>query len=248
MEGEPVSRAGGDRVFGRLLPAPPGTVTASEAYADPGRHPHDGRPWVMIGMIASIDGATAVDGRSGALGRAGDKAVFTVLRDLADIVLVGAGTARAERYGPPTRPGQSVAVVTASGDLDGLDALLASGSAIVVTTEAAAAPTGDVDVVRAGGDRVDVTRALEALAERGGRVVVAEGGPTLNGDLLAAGVVDEICTTIAPVVVGGDSARLAHGAHATPRGMRLASLLADDEGYLYGRWLADALSPLTRRR
>lgn len=235
-----------ERVFGRLLPAPPTTVTAREAYADPARRPHDGRPWLVVGMIASVDGATAVEGRSEGLGGPGDKAVFRALRDLADVILVGAGTARAERYGPPTRPGQRIAVVTASGRLDGLDALMASGSALVITTETTSIAAAGVEVVHAGADRVDIGGALHALAERGARVVVAEGGPSLNGVLIAAGVVDEMCVTTAPMLAAGESRRLAHDPSTSATMLRLAHVLCDDEGFVFSRWLIDpppALSP-----
>ncbi len=228
-----------DFVFGRVIPGPPTTVTAPEAYAEPARAIHDGRPWVLIDMITSVDGATAIESRAGGLGRAGDYAVFHTLRALADVVLVGAGTARVERYGPPRREGLRIALVTASGRLDGLDRLLASGGAIVVTTEEAPAPPGGLEVVRVGRGRVDPALALAALAERGARVVVAEGGPTLNGDLLQAGVVDEVCATVAPLLVSGTSPRFAHGPPIDPLGLRLAHVLADDEGYLYTRWLVE---------
>ena len=88
----------------RLYPEPLDSITVSEAYSDPSRAPHDGRPWVYLVMIASADGATAVDGVSGPLGGPGDKAVFATMREQADMVLVGAGTARAEHYGPRSGP------------------------------------------------------------------------------------------------------------------------------------------------
>ena len=233
----------GELVLGRLLPGPPTMVSPTEAYSDPARGPRGRRPWVLVNMIASVDGATAIEGRSGALGAAGDKAVFRAVRAVADVVLVGAGTARAERYGPPAKAGQRIAVVTASGDLRGCEALLASGAAVVVTTADGPAPPDGVPVVRAGAGVVDVVAALAQLADSGARVVVAEGGPRLNGDLVAAGCVDELCVTTAPLVVGGASTRLAHGAIAARLPLRLAHLLADDEGYLYSRWLAEHLPP-----
>lgn len=231
-----------DYVLGRIHPGPPVTVTAAEAYADPGRQPRDGRPWVLSNFVASVDGATAVEGRSGGLGSAGDKAVFDALRDLADIILVGAGTARTERYGPPRRPGQRIAVVTATGDLSGCDRLVQSGAAIVVTPEDGPDQDAAVTVVRAGRGQVDLPAALAELAARGARVVLTEGGPRLHGELVAAGCVDELCVTVAPLVVGGESARLAHGPLAGPAKLRLEHVLADDEGYLYTRWLTDPLS------
>jgi riboflavin biosynthesis pyrimidine reductase len=69
-------------------------------------------------MVASLDGSTVVDGRSGALSSAADSEVLHTLRDLADMILVGAGTVRAEGYGPPKRTGQRVGVVTRTGRVD----------------------------------------------------------------------------------------------------------------------------------
>ena len=110
--------------------------TVAEAYADPGRAPRRRPAVAAVNMIASVDGATAVEGRSGGLGRRRRPAVFHVLRSLADVVLVGAATARAERYGPPRRAGQRIAVVTASGRPGRVRRRCCSpGAAIVVTTE-----------------------------------------------------------------------------------------------------------------
>src|SRR5262245_52537106 len=153
-----------DHVLGRLLPGPPMVVSVAEAYADDNRAPPGARPWVLSNFIASLDGAAAVDGRSRGLASAGDQAVFHTLRGLADIVLVGAATARTERYGPPRRPGLRIALVTASGELSGCEALLASGAAIVVTTEDGPEVPDSAAVVRAGRGWVDLPAALEQLA------------------------------------------------------------------------------------
>jgi len=217
-------------------------ITPAEAYADPGRQPRGGRPWVLSNFIASVDGATTVEGRSGGLAGAGDKVVFAALRALADIILVGAGTARAERYGPPKRAGLRIALVTATGDLSGCDELVRSGAAIVVTPEDGPDQDDAVTVVRAGRGQVDLPLALGHLAELGAGVVLTEGGPRLHGQLVADRCVDEFCVTVAPVVVSGESARLAHGPPAGPARLRLEHVLLDDEGYLYTRWLTDPLA------
>ncbi len=217
-------------------------VTPAEAYADPARQTRGGRPWVLSNFIASVDGATTVEGRSGGLAGAGDRAVFGALRELADIVLVGAGTARAERYGLPKRAGLRIALVTATGDLSGCEELLRSGAAIVVTPEDGPDQDPAVTVVRAGRGQVDLPMALSQLAALGARVVLTEGGPRLHGQLVASGCVDELCITVAPLVMGGESARLAHGPLSGPTKLRLEHVLLDDEGYLYTRWLTDPLA------
>jgi 5-amino-6-(5-phosphoribosylamino)uracil reductase len=194
------------------------------------------RPWVVVNMIASVDGAVAVDGRSGALGRAGDKAVFQALRDQADVVLVGAGTVRAERYGPPRRHGLRIAVVSARLDLDWGSPLFTSGRALVVTSEGAGDVPGHVPVLRAGDDDVDLRGVVAELGRGGARIVVAEGGPTLNGHLLQADLVDEVCTTVAPMLAGGRSGRLAVSdtPHLSP--LQLRQVVTDDDGYLFLRY------------
>jgi riboflavin biosynthesis pyrimidine reductase len=215
----------------RLLPEPAEVIEAAPAYADPGRARHDGRPWLLVNMIASLDGAVAIDKRSGGLGGPADQRVFGVLRALADVILVGAGTARAEGYGPPKRPGLRVAVVTRSAQLDWSAPLFSSGAGLVVTTEDA--PAVPVDSVRAGRGTVDLPGAL---AQLDGEVVLCEGGPSLNGDLLAADAIDEWCLTLSPMLIGGSAGRAALSTAAHPSGFRLAHVLEED-GYLFLRAL-----------
>lgn len=207
----------------RLLPAP-GPVDLVDAYA--GLDPR--APWVAMGMVGSLDGAVAVDGRSEGLGCAGDRAAFRALRAVADVVVVGLGTAVAERYRPtwtarhvearaargqPALP--RLAVVTGSGrvprDLRALED--PARPPLVLTTAAGAAVAADrvagraeVVEVDAGADGLIAAHALVAtLAERGLGRVLCEGGPTLNHTMVAAGAVDDLFVTIAPTVVGGGS-------------------------------------------
>ncbi len=181
----------------------------------------------MLNMIASIDGASAVDGASGGLGGPGDRTIFFVLRALADVILVGASTVRAEGYGPPKKQAQRVAVVTRSGNVDWSSALFTSGAGLAIVPEDA--PSIPVPSIRAGRGDVDLQAAVRQLE---GTIVLCEGGPTLNGQLFAAGLVDELCLTISPRVVGGDAHRIIAGpsasadmrARSPPRGGRLLVL------------------------
>ncbi len=150
----------------RLYPEPRSPVDVVQAYTDPSRASHDGRPWVYVCMVASADGGTAVEGRSGALGGAGDRSVFTALRGQADMVLVGAGTARAEHYGPPKRPDLRIAVVTRSLDVDWESALMRSGQAVIVTTEDAGDVPSYVPVIRGGTRRRRSRHGTAAHARR----------------------------------------------------------------------------------
>jgi riboflavin biosynthesis pyrimidine reductase len=215
----------------RLLPDFAEPVELDDAYAEPGRRRLPERPWVLANMIASLDGAVALGERSGGLGGPADQRVFAHLRGLADVIIVGAGTARAERYGPPKRPGQRIGVVTRRADLDWTSPLFTSGAGFVLTTENA--PEVPVDSVRAGRDQVDLVSVLGQL-EAG--VVLCEGGPTLNGDLLAADAIDEWCLTVAPLLAGGAAGRAAVSATEHPTGFHLAQLLTED-GFLFLRAL-----------
>ena len=190
-------------------------------------------------MIASLDGAVAVDGTSGALGNSNDREVLLTLRDLADVVLVGAGTASGEGYGPPRTPGLRIGVVTNSGHVDLTAPLFTSGSGFVVAPQAAEVDESAVDVLRAGRDRVDLALALTELTSiiPGVRFVQVEGGPTLNAALIADDLVDELNLTISPRIVGSDSARIVHRAPAVDRGFELAHMLVDDESFMFGRWV-----------
>lgn len=206
-----------------LFPAAGPDVDLLAAYAP--SEPPAGRPHVRLNMVESLDGSVAVDGRAGPLGGPADRRLFLALRALADVVLVGAGTVRAENYGPvrlaePLRafragrghtPVPPLAVVSAACRLNWAGPLFTAapeGPRPVVLT-VAAAKAEDVaearrvaDVAVVGDETVDVGRVLAALAERGARHVLCEGGPVLNATLLAAGAVDELCVTVAPVMVG----------------------------------------------
>lgn len=191
-------------------------------------------------MISSLDGAVTIEGRSGALGNANDRAVLSTLRDLCDVVVVGAGTARGEGYGPPSRSGLRIGVVTNSGVVDASAPLFTSGAGFLIAPEAAALPDG-VDAVRAGHDRVDLALALTRLDTLvpDVRLVQAEGGPTLNAALLADDLVDELDLTLSPRVVGDAGPRLVSGGPPLDVRFRLAHLLADDEQFLFSRWVRD---------
>jgi riboflavin biosynthesis pyrimidine reductase len=182
-------------------------------------------------MVASVDGTTVIDERSSGLSSAADQEVLATLRSLADLVIVGAGTVRAERYGPPKKPGQRIGVVSRRGDVDPTLPLFTSGAGFLILPEDA--PGVPVESVRAGVGRLDLAAALGQLDAD---VVQAEGGPGLNGALLDADLIDELNLTISPVLAGGDGSRLTTHAAAVARRMRLAHLLEDD-GFLFSRYV-----------
>jgi riboflavin biosynthesis pyrimidine reductase len=222
-----------------LLPQASDRVNLVEMYSRDLQLPA-GRPFLRVNMITTLDGATSFAGRSGGLGGPGDKLVFAVLRSLADVVVVGAGTARIERYGPVKLPlevqrmregrGQNalppIAVVTQSLDLDWGSGLFVSGGPrpIVIAparSDALALTTAgkSADVITTGTRTVDLEAALMQLGDRGMRYVLCEGGPKLNAGLVAAQLVDEVCLTLSPRLAGGASDGLVGGwlAGAGPR-------------------------------
>ncbi len=226
------------------------------------------RPWVLVNMIASADGATVVEGTSGGLGGPADKAMFGALRAIADVILVAAGTVRAEHYRPPQTSaarresrvarGQAasprLAVVTASLDLDPTAALFGdptqrplvlTGTDAPAERRTALAPHADVISIpsdRVAPTAVDLPLALAWLGrEHQARVVLVEGGPSFNGALLAEDLVDELCLTVAPALVGGSSARVAQarasadGPATTTHPQHLARVI-EDAGFLLLRY------------
>jgi riboflavin biosynthesis pyrimidine reductase len=223
----------------QLLPFPLDPVDPVALYGD--LTPGDaGRPTVRLNMIASVDGGTTMAGVSGGLGGIADHTVFAVLRELADVVLVGAGTVRAERYGPSA---VSVAVVSRSCRLDWDAPFFTQANAQPLVITVAEAPERErgraaelADVIIAGERDVDLGKALQALAARGFRMVLAEGGPTLNGQLAAAGLLDELCLTVSPRLIGGDSKRILAGPPLVTTGQWRLHSLCEQDGYLFLRY------------
>jgi 5-amino-6-(5-phosphoribosylamino)uracil reductase len=223
----------------RLLPAPADDTTVDESYGSALGSRANG-PWVGLCMVASIDGSIAVDGNSAGLSSPTDAAVLGRLRQLADVIVVGAGTVRDEGYGAPRKEGQRVGVVTTSGRMDYGTDLFASGAGFVITTDTGAAdvPAG-IDVLRVGDDRIDLPAALRRLPGLVGRAdyVQVEGGAALNGALLDADVIDEINVTTSPATFGGPGPRLSAGAPPHAHRFTVAQLAIDDESFVYTRWL-----------
>ncbi len=208
--------------------------------------------WVRANFVASADGASSVDGTSGSLGGDADHAVFEALRDHADVVLVGAGTVRAEQYGPidpsPRRRARRVAdgraevprlaIVGRPSMLTGSERWITEATAppLLVTTVGEARDVDGCETVARGDDTVDLAAVLDALAARGLRSVLCEGGPTLFADLAGAGLLDELCLTYSPVLGGPGAGRIVAGdGWEQPRRLRLVGLLEDD-GLLLARY------------
>lgn len=214
----------------RLLPDPVDSISAIDAYRAERPRPAN-RPYLAVCMVASLDGSTVLDAASGGLSSPADVAVLGALRALADVILVGAGTVRAEGYGPPKKAGQRIAVVSNSGRVDTSTALFTSGAGLLILPENA--PPVTVESIRCGTERVDLAGAVARLD---GAMIQAEGGPRLNAALAEANLIDELNITTSPLLVGGSGARLVDGAAALNRRFGLAHVLEDD-GFLFSRWV-----------
>ena len=223
----------------RLLPDPADDITVDDAYGSPlGSRPD--APWVGVCMVASIDGSIAVDGTSGQLSSPTDTAVLARLRQLADVIVVGAGTVREEGYGAPRKAGQRIGVVSRSGRLDYDSDLFGSGAGFVISSETGASDAPDgIDVLRAGVDDVDVAAALAALTDFAevARFVQVEGGAALNGSFFHADLIDEINLTTSPATFGGPGPRLATDSPAHTHRYDVAQMAVDDDSFVYTRWL-----------
>lgn len=242
-----------------LLPAP------DPADSDLDLHAWYAADWLDRGglrmnFVASVDGAATEDGRSRGLQTPGDNAVFGVLRDLADVVLAGAGTVRTEGYAAISLSARRsgirrdlglaerlpTAVVSRSLRLDPDSPLFTDapvGARTIVLTCAAGDPAVRAalepiaDVVVCGEQDVDLPAARQALEQRGLRRILSEGGPTLFAQLAHDRVVDELCLSVTPILTGPGARRIVAGElwPGEPIGLRLTGLLEED-GALFCRY------------
>lgn len=238
----------------QLFPTPIDDINIETCYFEDRREPLGKRPWVAVNTAMSADGATALNGRSKGIGGVSDHLAFHALRAAADFIVVGAGTAREEHYGPAgvvasleearrasgrTLPPR-IALVTRKLDLDASSSIFtASPTRPLIFTveghsdETIAKYTDVADVVVTGRDNVDLRAALEAIAALGGRFALVEGGPSLNSQLIEDGLVDEWCVTLAGSLVLGPSRRAAFGQSLPkPEALVLDRVISDEADLL----------------
>ena len=202
-------------------------------------------PWLRVNMVTTLDGsATGGDGRSGSINNAVDRRVFRLLRQQADAIVVGAGTAEAEGYRPTRRP---IVLVSRHARVPPGLREAPPGAVLLATClaadqlQVARSLLGEEQVLLCGEHRVDLADLRARLVGRGHRALLGEGGPRLLRDLLAAGAVDELCATVVPRLVAGDHTRITAGPPVdVPLDLRL---LLEQDGTLLGRWF---VSPPTR--
>ena len=238
-----------------LFPEASAAVDPFDAYAD--LPAVAGRPPVRLNMIVSVDGGTSWGGVSGALGGPADKQLFSVLRALTDVVLVAAGTMRSEGYGPAILPasmqqarrarGQTpvppIAVVSRSCNLDWDSPFFTAATERPIVITVADAPADDraraatvADVIEAGHGDVDFTAAMRDLAARDVGSILAEGGPTLNGELARVGLLDELCVTLAPRLASGDAKRILAGSTLDQLAVLALHGVYEQDDYLFLRY------------
>jgi riboflavin-specific deaminase-like protein len=213
-------------------------------------------------MVCTTDGATAdPDARSGGLSGPADRRVFHTLRALADVIVAGAATVRAENYGQAVMAPEVQAARVARGQAPLPRVAVVSRSLalgphlrlftmdgprpLVLTSAASPAEARErlaevAEVVVFGREDLDWQAALGELRHRAGAgIALVEGGPSVNGQLVE-GLVDELCLTVAPLLAGGRAARVAHGAPpAAMEHLRLAHVVEDD-GFLLLRYVAES--------
>ena len=214
-------------------------------------------PWLRANFVSSIDGAATHDGLTAGLGSAADQRVFHALRRIADVIVVGAGTVRAEGYGGSLldddavlwrtehglSPRPKLAIVSARLELDPANSVFVDAPLrpIVITCTAApndrrAALAEVADLIDCGDTRVDTSVMRLRLAERGLTQLHSEGGPHLLGAMIEDGAIDELCLTIAAQLEGGAARRITDGHRAATTSMTLSHALLGDDGTLLLRY------------
>ncbi|KGN41016.1 dihydrofolate reductase family protein [Knoellia aerolata] len=189
---------------------------------------------VRANFVSTLDGSgVGGDGRSGSINTDADGRVFHLQRDLADCVLVGAGTARAEGYRRGPTP---IVVVSRSGRLP--ESLATGAGDVLLVTCASSGRVEGPEVWVEGDDLVDLQAVVARLREAGMPCVLTEGGPRLFHDLLDADVVDELALTLAPRIVGGDHTRVVAGdSLGGTSGLDVELVhLVEEDGSVLGLW------------
>jgi riboflavin biosynthesis pyrimidine reductase len=234
-------------ILRRVFPEPTKAIELDDAgsraqIADLYRPPRS--PWLRLNFIASVSGnVVGSDGTSEKLSNPVDRRILGIIRELADVVLIGAGSLRTEGYLRPRNA--RLAVVTASGNLatESIDKASAADPLIVFCPPSATArvrtslgemPVDIVELPETNG-QLSPREIAEALRGRGLTSIVCEGGPKLARQFVEAGIVDEICLSTSPVV-NGASLPFLGAAQFAERQLTLTQLLIDEASGLYACW------------
>ncbi|MEU8887574.1 pyrimidine reductase family protein [Streptomyces sp. NPDC048442] len=256
------ARAPGTELGAERGPEPGGEGNGEwslDALADAYAYPPDREVWLRANMVSSLDGAAQHDGRSHPISSDTDMRIFGTLRGLADVIVVGAETVRLEGYRPARAreafaarrqaagqgPAPAIAVVSASLDLDfslplfvspPVPTLVLTGATAPLDRIRAAREAGAEVLIAGDGGRVEPAKAVRALAERGLKRQLTEGGPRLLAQFIADGVLDELCLTVSPMLTAGRAQRIVDGPGLeVPDRFVLASIL-EEAGFLYTQY------------
>lgn len=225
----------------------PGAPEAIDLHAEDSRprlldlYRPPGAQWLRINLVASVSGSAAgSDGTSETLTNRSDRRILGVIRELSDVVLVGAASVRAEGYRLPKR--SRLAVVTATGDLSGHRLGMVDPTLVTVVCAGSAVPRvretlGDAEIltVDATNNRISPAELVAAVRDAGYLSIVCEGGPGLASQLIGASLVDDLCLTTSPVV-GSVSLPLLERVGLPETPATLGHLMVDDASYVFARW------------
>jgi len=218
------------------------------------RYAIDRRPYVRFNFVSSLDGSAQVGGVSAALGSAADQRLFKLLRRQASVVLVGAGTVRAEGYdGPLVDPESQIwreanglgrhpalAILSNGLNISPTSAVVRNSpapillfTAVNVDPQTARHYPQHVQLIQVPqfNGLISATHVVQELTERGLECIHAEGGPTIFGQFIDQQMVDSLCLSISPQLIGGQGARIASGTGEHPQALQLHSVL-HEEGML----------------
>jgi 2,5-diamino-6-(ribosylamino)-4(3H)-pyrimidinone 5'-phosphate reductase len=234
----------------RLYPLPAQALAAGGIYEDlelppPGQR-DPSRPYVIMNMVITLDGRTAVEGRSSRIGSSTDRQTMRTLRSKADAVMIGAGTLRAEKLSlgldDPAGRHPLALIVTNSGNIPlESNLIVPEGQEImVITRKGATFSYGDQRVLCVSADtdgNLDLREALEVLkSQMTVGLLLVEGGPRLNYSLISQNLADELFLTLAPKLLGGpvaESRAILNGPYLPPQDVSLLSAhLAGEELFL----------------
>ena len=237
-------------------------VDPIEVYNNDIRETFESRPWILLNMVNSVEGFISFEGKAAGLSGPADKNIYQIIRGLADIILVGAGTIRTENYKAPRTPEGTlaefresrnqekrprIAVISGELNLDPEMGLFAENHPedkppLIYSKNASLEKNGSLfsssaEVIGFQEDELNILKIVENLSKQKAKIVVCEGGPSLNAHLLAADVIDEFCLSISPRAVGGEiSAPLLEQPVDSPTALSLDRIILEDE-FLFCRYL-----------
>ncbi len=236
----------------------PEILNLVSVYTSDKRIHKNGNPWVLLNMITSSNGLATLNGLSGPLGGIADKALFTALRGIADVIIAGYSTVRDEQYRPPQltkelitkreslgqSPLPTIAIVSNRLNFDERIPLFSSSEyhPVILTSSSSpeknrenVSPTCEVFIC--GEDKVDLKKGVDTLSSRFGKIILVEGGPSLNTQFVENDLLDELCITTSPLHSDDESAITATTDRSYPPGQMLQDRRMEVNEFIFTRFL-----------